>query len=174
MKIDVGEIVDHPGTSVVFNQDEQLELAELKLLAPVRVALKALSLGEGRISLVGTISTQAELECSRCANNYAEPLEVEVDELFLPKGSPELEPSSSKEDVEAASLCVFAYECGQLELDEVLRQNILASLPFCPLCKEDCKGVCAGCGVDLNTGVCTCSTEKEIDPRWNALKKFMQ
>jgi len=174
VKIIVGDIIDNPGKSLRVNQDEAVDIPELKLLTPVHAALKLTSTGEGGISVKGTLKVQAELVCSRCAGPYAETLDIDIDELFLPKDSPELaaEPGK-KEEVQADSLCVFAYDDDQLDLDEVMRQNILASLPFCPLCKEDCRGICAGCGVDLNNGVCTCSKEEESDPRWNVLKKFM-
>lgn len=173
MKIIVGDIVNNPGKSLCVNQDEAVDIPELKLLTPVQAKLKLTSTGEGGISVKGTLKVKAELDCSRCASPYAETLEVDIDELFLPKDSPELASKPGKEEVLADDLCVFAYDDDQLDLDDVLRQNILASLPFCPLCREDCRGICAGCGVDLNHGSCTCSKNEEIDPRWNVLKKFM-
>lgn len=173
MKVIVGDIIDNPGKSLCVNQDETVDIPELKLLTPVHVSLKMTGTGEGGITVKGKLTVQAELTCSRCAGLYAENLDIDVDELFLPKDSPELSDNSGKEEIRADDLCVFAYDDEQLDLDEVLRQNILASLPFCPLCREDCKGICAGCGVDLNNGVCACSKEEEIDPRWSVLKKFM-
>ena len=43
-----------------------------------------------------------------------------------------------------------------VELDEDIRQEVLLSLPPRVLCKEDCKGICLGCGADLNTEKCRC------------------
>lgn len=53
-------------------------------------------------------------------------------------------------------------------LDDEVRQIILLSLPLKYLCQEECKGLCATCGADLNNGECSC-VEAEVDPRWAKL-----
>ena len=50
----------------------------------------------------------------------------------------------------------------------MLREQFVLAVPFAPLCREDCKGLCPQCGIDLNTGTCAC--EKPVDPRLAALK----
>ncbi len=59
-----------------------------------------------------------------------------------------------------------------VELDEVVITDILLNLPQKNLCKEDCKGLCPTCGVNLNTGSCACSG-KTVDPRLEILKQLM-
>ena len=54
-----------------------------------------------------------------------------------------------------------------MDLDELVRADLLLELPTKVLCREDCKGLCPKCGKDLNFGPCDC--KKEIDPRWQAL-----
>ncbi len=61
---------------------------------------------------------------------------------------------------------------GKLDLDAVICDEILLSFPMRILCKDDCKGLCAGCGADLNTEVCRC-TKKEIDPRFASLAALL-
>ena len=58
----------------------------------------------------------------------------------------------------------------QLPLDDVLTTDIILSLPFQFLCSEDCKGICAGCGKNLNRETCVC--KKEPDPRLAKLNEF--
>jgi uncharacterized protein len=58
-----------------------------------------------------------------------------------------------------------------LDVDEIVKEQILLAVPTRMLCREDCKGICPQCGVDKNTGECNCET-KEIDPRWAALKNL--
>ena len=58
----------------------------------------------------------------------------------------------------------------QLDIDELVRTDIVLNLPFVFLCREDCKGICAGCGKMLNYENCIC--EKEIDPRLAVLDDF--
>ena len=173
MQVSVSDILESLGKSQTIEQEVELSFPEIKLLAPAKVKFKLTNAGNGGIALSGHLQVKAELQCSRCACDYAETLDIPVDEMFLPADSPELNDGAENIDVEAENLCVFSYDNDCLDLSEVMRQNILASLPFCPLCKEDCRGICAGCGVDLNVGTCTCNHENECDPRWEALKKFM-
>ena len=64
-------------------------------------------------------------------------------------------------------------ENDELEIDELARENLIASLPYRPLCCEDCRGICPVCGQNLNEKVCKCETsEPDVDPRWGDLKKF--
>lgn len=55
-----------------------------------------------------------------------------------------------------------------VDLTDELRQSIILSLPSYPVCRQDCQGVCATCGKNLNEGPCTC-THEEQDSRWRAL-----
>lgn len=57
------------------------------------------------------------------------------------------------------------------DLDELLREDILLSLPTKVLCKSDCKGLCPMCGADLNNGPCGC--KKPVDPRLAVLQDLL-
>lgn len=59
----------------------------------------------------------------------------------------------------------------RLDVDELVRSDVLLSLPTKFLCKKDCKGLCAKCGANLNLGACQC--KKEVDPRLSALLELM-
>lgn len=61
---------------------------------------------------------------------------------------------------------------GRLDLDELLREDILLELPSKYLCSEDCKGLCPKCGKNLNEGDCGCD-HREIDPRLEILKSLL-
>lgn len=60
----------------------------------------------------------------------------------------------------------------KLDLDELMRADILLELPTKFLCKEDCKGLCPVCGKNLNEGSCDCNLH-QIDPRLEVLKKLI-
>ncbi len=60
----------------------------------------------------------------------------------------------------------------RLELDELLREDILLDLPSKFLCTPDCKGLCPKCGKNLNEGPCACDS-REIDPRLEILKSLL-
>ena len=67
---------------------------------------------------------------------------------------------------------IFA-EDSYIDLTAVFEGEVLLELPAKLLCEEECKGLCAVCGFNLNKGICGC-TEKVIDPRLEALKAFLQ
>ena len=68
-----------------------------------------------------------------------------------------------------ADLDVATYVDEQIDLEEALRAELLLALPIAPLCRDDCKGLCARCGKDLNEGPCACPPEPK-DDRWAALR----
>ena len=59
-----------------------------------------------------------------------------------------------------------------IDVDELLRTDIVLELPSKHLCSDDCKGLCPKCGANLNEKNCGCSA-KEIDPRLEALKQLI-
>ena len=119
-----------------------------------------------RCRVRGTIRTEVELLCDRCAAPSRAPLEVEFDTRFIPQALA----AGETDNVELLTedLGLAAYEDGAVDLDELVREQILLALPTRSLCREDCKGLCPKCGADLNAGRCSCE-QGEIDPRWSAL-----
>ncbi len=168
VKINVSEIRRSHGLSQKLRLEDWGSVAELELTAPLEVDLKLTHVGS-RILVEGTLQTRVRLACSRCAGDYDEPLEVRVEEQFLPHDSPEL---PQGEEFEVEQLCIFTYENDLIEIDEVIRQNLVASLPCRPLCAEACKGLCSQCGANLNEMACKCEVEPRIDPRWGALAEL--
>ena len=170
MNLDISDIVSNVGASKEIHTSQVESFDGLNLDGPVKLDLTVTSAGNGEISVHGKIKVKVILTCSRCAAEYSEPLDIDVDERFVPEGSAELE---RDDEVDADELCVFGYDQNELKIDELTRENIIASLPYRPLCSQECRGVCTQCGQNLNEKTCKCgSTGKEVDPRWGALKKF--
>ena len=168
MKVNVSDIKRSHGLSQVLRHREEVSVDGLELTAPLDVDLKLTNVGS-RILVEGTLRTRVNLPCSRCAADHDENLDVRVDEQFLPHDSPEV---PQGEDFEPEQLSVFTYENDEIDIDEVVRQNLVASLPSRPLCSEDCRGLCARCGANLNEKACECESESSVDPRWGALQDF--
>jgi uncharacterized protein len=120
----------------------------------------------------GTFKGFLSVACSRCV----EPVRLEINDpvrvTFLPKHEmpAEEEPAEGEEGAEvgAEDLDLFAYEGEHIDLEPLFREEFVLAVPYAPLCREDCKGLCPQCGIDRNSGTCTC--EKPIDPRLAALK----
>ncbi len=81
-----------------------------------------------------------------------------------PQASTEAEREIEEDDLETSY-----YRDDQIDLNELMREQFYLALPMKPLCREDCKGLCAQCGTNLNTGTCDCAPVWE-DPRLAALK----
>jgi uncharacterized protein len=146
---------------------EDVELADegARLVAEARVEGSASRKGQ-EVRLRGEIKTEVELLCDRCLAPARLPLAVEFDTSFIPQ---EVE-AVKEENVELREedLLLSTYEGDAVDLDELVREQILLALPLRHLCREDCKGLCQKCGADLNAGDCTCE-RAEVDPRWSAL-----
>lgn len=72
-------------------------------------------------------------------------------------------------EIRNEDLEVAVYENEEINLSELVREQILLNLPTQAFCREDCKGLCQKCGANKNLKSCDCE-EKDIDPRWSALK----
>lgn len=107
----------------------------------------------------GTISTKWKGECRRCLGPASGSLEVFVRELFE-----RVEPDSPL-PFEGET---YPYTGDVIDLQEMVKDQVLLELPLAPLCRKDCKGLCVSCGADLNLGPCSCGGVA-IDPRWSTL-----
>lgn len=136
-----------------------------RLVSDAEVQGSASRKGE-EVRVRGSIKTEVELLCDRCAAPVRTPLEVEFDARFIPRAAA----ADETENVEllADDLGLATYEGDAVDVDELVREQIVLALPLRNLCREDCKGLCAKCGADLNAGQCSCE-QVERDPRWAAL-----
>ena len=121
-----------------------------------------------KVHLRGTVTTDVDLQCTRCAEPLTYPLDVQFDDVFVPAAE---EASDSEHELAGAELDEQLIEETEIDLAEVVREQILLNLPEQVFCNEDCKGLCPQCGADLNKTDCDCG-ENDIDPRWAALKNL--
>ena len=120
------------------------------------------------IRVKGDLSTRLEWACARCLEPVLLNVQRDFDLLYRPLGA---DAGRAELSVTTAEAEVSYYEGEGLLLEDVLREQVLLSVPLKAICKEDCKGLCAHCGKNLNTGQCSCAEPIE-DPRWNALKEI--
>jgi uncharacterized protein len=110
-----------------------------------------------KIILDGHLQGRIQVRCDRCLK----PFEREVDSRFraflaLPKEvGTEAEVELEDEDLEVE----FTPE-EEIDLLDLAREQLLLEQPMKNLCREDCKGLCAGCGADLNEGACGCASDR--------------
>lgn len=164
--ISLDTILEDP---VPFEAEIAFSLAEIDReplleLAPVRFEGTVSRIERG-FALDGELGYGGRLECSRCLAAY--PFETEERfSLVLTKRPTALE---KEIDLERGDLDVSFYDEAEVPLAPIAEERIQMAIPMKPLCHEDCRGLCAGCGADLNTEACRCAPTA-VDPRWEALR----
>jgi uncharacterized protein len=120
----------------------------------------------------GTFKGYLTVACSRCVGPVKLILDETLRVTFMPPSEmPQEEDEPAGEEgaeVPEGDLDLFAYDGDKIDLEPLFREQFVLAVPFAPLCTEECKGLCPQCGIDRNTGTCSC--EKPIDPRLAALK----
>ena len=117
------------------------------------------------IRLKGSFGGAFEIPCARCVEPVEQRLSGEFDLLFRPSG---VDASGSEHAITTPETEIGYYENGGLALEDVLREQVLLSLPARTLCQPDCKGLCPRCGQNRNETACSCD-QGPSDPRWEAL-----
>ena len=123
--------------------------------SPIHLDLRLEGVGDGVLA-TGVAEVQLRGECARCLTEIAASAEIDLQELFL-------FPGVDPDDVEASRV-----EGELIDLEPVLRDAAVLDLPFIPLCREDCAGLCPVCGVNLNDDP-DHSHGEAIDPCWASL-----
>ncbi|CAM3460307.1 DUF177 domain-containing protein [Occultella aeris] len=130
---------------------------------PIELDLRLEAVMEG-VLVTGTAATEATGECVRCLRDIIHDVEVDLTELFAYAGG--RHPKIEEEDEEAEPLKEMNGEL--LDLEETVTDAVVLSLPFQPLCRPDCPGLCPECGIRLEDAEPGHSHEI-LDPRWAAL-----
>lgn len=158
--ISVAEILGRPGTYRDVRLFEPLPGVRTALARlsddPVRAELRLESVVEG-VLLTGPVEGRVVAQCARCLKDLSTTVTPELCELFVTPGH-EVPDDEDAYDVQGTDV----------DLEPALRDALALSLPLNPLCRDDCKGLCATCGTDLNAGACDC-VEDDVDPRWAEL-----
>ena len=113
----------------------------------------------------GKLTGVVAVPCSRCLGLAALLIDVPMRIIFAPEDEMPDEKSVGDED----DLCTHDYNF--IVLDDVLREAVILAVPMTPLCREDCKGLCAACGKDRNLVDCGCDT-RPPDPRFAVLQSL--
>lgn len=122
------------------------------------------------IRVAGDFAARVELACARCLEPIARDVSRKFDLLYRPLGA-----DAGKEElsVTAAEAEVGYYQGEGVLLEDVIREQVLLSIPLKAICRDDCKGLCPHCGKNLNQEQCNCAEPLE-DPRWAALKDIRE
>lgn len=169
MKIFVPALEKHKGEYLPFSY--QVSLASLGIDLPacgnclLTVSVQASCVAD-RVLVKGQWQVDLSGECSRCLETTVYTLAEQFSEEFVAAGTSAAEGGGGKAAAGDEETLVYTGE--MLDLTEYLRQSFLMAQPLKILCREDCRGLCPGCGVDRNKEACRCRDEV-IDPRLGVL-----
>ena len=120
------------------------------------------------LMLRGTALGMFRARCSRCLVEFTQRFDVLVAARYVL----ETAPGDSTEEDEDVSELQFSYDGVDIDLVPPVRNELILEAPVKPLCSPECRGLCPGCGVDLNEEVCKCE-EQTVDPRLAPLKDVL-
>ena len=145
------------GTTRTYEIDEPVSIGEDNPV--VRGAVAFLRTNRG-ILVTGRLKTSVTLTCSRCLSQFGQPLTLDIEEEFFPTVDILSGAAASAPDDEPEAFTIDKNNI--LDLSEAIRQYALLSAPMKPLCREDCQGLCATCGTNLNVKTCDCPPPVEL------------
>ncbi|HXX54133.1 MAG TPA: DUF177 domain-containing protein [Thermodesulfovibrionales bacterium] len=165
MKVQVSDITDE-GLDLEFQQEVKVSVP---LLLPVTVKLRLEKVGT-EVLAQGEVATRMELQCSRCLRNFPKDMDTKINVVYHPVE--ELR-GEEKREVKEDELDMGFYEDNELDIQDLIVEQVLLSVPMKALCSESCRGICPKCGADRNVSLCACE-QKETDPRLAVLKNLLK
>lgn len=165
MLLGLSKIIDCPGQSIPFSVS--VDLSDLCYGVSYPVSEPVLARGTvrntaGVLMMEGQVRTTIHGICDRCAGSFDREVTFPIDVVLVT----ELANEENEDE------WVFPLEGDSADLDDIVRTVFVLNLDSKLLCKEDCKGLCPKCGKNLNDGPCNC--QKELDPRFAALKQLLE
>ncbi len=163
MILDVRKVFLDKSESLPFDYQMDLSSTDLNGVKPFvsPVSIKGIVRHfEGAAQLEAEVGFDFSIPCDRCAE--------QIDKHYSYHFEHQLVPSLNNEENDS----YIEVQDYQLDLDELIRADILLELPTKFLCRSDCKGICPQCGKNLNDGSCGC-IKHQVDPRLEVLKKLI-
>ncbi len=165
MRLGLSEIIDCPGASLPFSVS--VDLSDLRYGNSFPVTQPVQAQGQvrntaGVLVMTGLIETTIFGVCDRCASDFSREVAFPIDVVLVT----ELANEENEDE------WVFPLEGDSADLEDIVRTVFVLNLDSKLLCKDDCQGLCCRCGKNLNDGPCGC--QKELDPRFAALKQLLE
>lgn len=126
------------------------------------------------LTVSGRIAATVKGACSRCLAPLHSPVRTEFATDYHPVVEARNEMQDEHEyELIGVDLEIAYYYGEEIDINDVVFEQLMLSVPMQQLCREDCKGICPHCGKNLNTGPCDCKVEM-TDPRLEKLKNLLK
>jgi uncharacterized protein len=169
MYIDLSQLEENE-LHIEYSYDERFDLRgdEIRLLDAPTIHCRLRRAAPREYRLDGRIVATAETPCDRCLAHFTLPIDVSFEVYYAPIETlaPAEEVPLTQRDLEYGF-----YRDAMIDVDILVREQILLAMPFRLLCRQDCQGLCPNCGADLNQGLCACHPAA-VDARWEGLQEL--
>jgi len=176
MKLHVDRLKDSPTESffeqsAAWRNDAEERVPELANLRaePFQGVVRANWMGQD-VYIEGELTGALEPECARCLVRYRAPLREPFRLVLEPAGTRVPAEPESARSLARRGMCVGDelemgwFQGHEIDLSDFLLEVMTLAVPLQPLCKEDCRGLCPGCGADRNMGPCGCDEQRAKSP----------
>lgn len=138
----------------------EVDIVEKEFSFPVSITLQ-IEKFKSQINVHGILHTKLDLICDRCLEHFEMKIDPEFDVIFKVS-------THRRHNVEDEVRVIYPFE-NELDIAQDIKDALILSIPMKKLCHENCRGICPGCGANLNYEECRCNFQR-IDPRWEVLK----
>ncbi|MEG0250193.1 MAG: DUF177 domain-containing protein [Peptostreptococcus sp.] len=172
MKLNIDSLYGKEIKSIDFDLSEDVSSIEFSgieynLISPIHLAGKVSKTGRNCL-LEAEVDFAFKASCGRCLADIEVPVKYNIDAYLMKEDYDE----SEFEDID-----VFKIDSSDVNLMDIINSTLSFNMPQRLLCSEYCKGICSGCGVDLNTENCKCEDSidvDDVDPRFAKLKELLK
>jgi len=165
MLLNLAKIIDSPGAVIPFSETVDLHELQFGNIFPVSEPVHAsgqIRNTAGVLLLTGNLKTSLNCVCDRCTMEFIDEFDLDFEATLV----------TELQNEQEADEWVFLLENDGVDLEEVITTAFVLNMDSKMLCSEDCKGLCAKCGANLNDGPCGC--KKEVDPRLAVLAQLLE
>lgn len=170
MQINLSELFTREGKEKTYTQDIEMKQFQApdgvyEVVEKEPVVLTIRHLGDRKLEMSGTAKLSLMIPCDRCLtpvkNDFSLDIEASLD-------------MNQSEEERAKALDEQPYVSGYyLDVDQLVRNELLLNLPMKVLCDENCKGICNRCGANLNYESCNCESSSP-DPRMSVIQDIFK
>ncbi len=171
MKIETQHIPQHGLTMEHRMQAGEFDIlksliakGEVEFTGTIGIKLSIMPLKD-LIQVDGSVKTSVRIDCSRCAESFDAQLRRQFSLAYSRKIPQDLHRDDAEEiELTAQQIGLILYQGDEIDLRDALAEQVVLALPYKPLCRQDCRGLCQNCGANLNREVCQCKADLNGGP----------
>jgi len=143
----------------------------VEFASPIHIRAR-LVLTDSSVYVSGDAKATVKLQCVRCLEALTYPVHSSFEMTVMPKESKSVQSPGEWRELSEKELDEYFYSGDLIDLTDLVREQVLLSLPTYPLCRPSCRGLCPRCGVDLNRVACRCAEDETRRPMTHFQEKL--